>query len=185
MNFATLPGTEVEFEDDFDGLYANLVVESLPRHRVGIHHENRLFTPCSSRSPMPTPLPPARRHHEDRGAEGHPDVEWSVDAHSPFRPENDRFWSICSEAGIKLATHLASVTRYAAKGEEWNEPEVMLGDMDAFQWVFYYGDRPAHETTSARRSSRVGFAASRRSLLLSEQARCGRHTSSASSTTRS
>ena len=62
---------------------------------------------------------------------------------SPFRPDNDRFWSICSEAGIKLATHLATVTRYGAQGLEWNEEEVMLGDMDAFQWVFYYGDRPA------------------------------------------
>ena len=34
---------------------------------------------------------------------------------SPFRPENDRFWSICNEAGIRLATHLAGVTRYAAQ----------------------------------------------------------------------
>ena len=68
---------------------------------------------------------------------------------SPFRPENDRFWSICNEAGIRLSTHLASLTRYARQGEEWNEPEVMLGDMDAFQWVFYYGDRPAMETVGA------------------------------------
>ncbi len=68
---------------------------------------------------------------------------------SPFRPENDRFWSICSEANIRLCTHLSSLTRYAAQGEEWNEPEAMLGDMDAFQWVFYYGDRPAMETVGA------------------------------------
>src|SRR4029078_8115659 len=58
---------------------------------------------------------------------------------SPFRPDNDRFWSICNEAGIKLGTHPASVPRYGAQGVELNEEEVILGDMDAFQWVFYYG----------------------------------------------
>ena len=54
-----------------------------------------------------------------------------------------------AKPGIRLSTHLASLTRYADQGEEWNEPEVMLGDMDAFQWVFYYGDRPAMETVGA------------------------------------
>ena len=46
VNFATLPGTEVEFEDDFDGLYANLV--ALNRYlgtEWGFNYENRLFTP--------------------------------------------------------------------------------------------------------------------------------------------
>ena len=46
VNFATLPGTEVEFEDDFDGLYANLT--ALNRYlgtEWGFNYENRLFTP--------------------------------------------------------------------------------------------------------------------------------------------
>jgi predicted TIM-barrel fold metal-dependent hydrolase len=88
---------------------------------------------------------------------------------SPFRPENDRFWEICSEAGIKLTTHLASLTRYAAQGEDWNEPEVMLGDMDAFQWVFYYGDRPAMETVGAAILQGWFARFPKMQLLLSEQ----------------
>ncbi len=151
VNFAALPGIEVEFEDDFDGLYANLT--ALNRYlgkEWGFNCENRLFTPpfISFADPdgalalledlMKIEVP--RVIQTSSGPSMHT---------SPFRPENDRFWSICNEAGIALATHLASVTRYAAQGEEWNEPEVMLGDMDAFQWVFYYGDRPAMETVGA------------------------------------
>ena len=88
---------------------------------------------------------------------------------SPFRPDNDRFWAICSEAGINLATHLASVTRYGAQGREWNEEEVILGDMDAFQWVFYYGDRPAMETVGAAILQGFFQRFPNMKLLLSEQ----------------
>jgi predicted TIM-barrel fold metal-dependent hydrolase len=151
VNFATLPGIEVEFEDDFAGLYANLT--ALNRYlgeEWGYNHAGRLFTPpfISFADPegalqllddiMKREVP--RVIQTSSGPSMHT---------SPFRPENDRFWSICNEAGIRLSTHLASVTRYAAQGLEWNEEEVMLGDMDAFQWVFYYGDRPAMETIGA------------------------------------
>jgi hypothetical protein len=86
---------------------------------------------------------------------------------SPFRPENDRFWAICSEAGINLATHLASVTRYGAQGLDWNEEEVILGDMDV----------PGPSTTatarrwrpSALRSCRAGSHGSKMKPFLSEQ----------------
>jgi predicted TIM-barrel fold metal-dependent hydrolase len=151
VNFATLPGIEVEFEDDFDGLYANLT--ALNRYlgtEWGFNHANRLFTPpfISFADPegalqllddiMKIEVP--RVIQTSSGPSMHT---------SPFRPANDRFWSICNEAGIRLSTHLASVTRYGAQGLEWDEEEVMLGDMDAFQWVFYYGDRPAMETIGA------------------------------------
>lgn len=151
VNFAALPGIETEFEDDFEGLYANLTaLNRYLGHEWGFNHENRLFTPpfISFADPegalkllediMKIDVP--RVIQTSTGPSMHT---------SPFRPENDRFWSICNEAGIRLSTHLASITRYAAQGEEWNETEVMLGDMDAFQWVFYYGDRPAMETVGA------------------------------------
>src|SRR6476646_2390290 len=151
VNFATLPGTEVEFEDDFDGLYANLV--ALNRYlgtEWGFNYENRLFTPPFISFADPDA---ALAQLEDLMKIEVPKViqtSTGPSMHtSPFRPDNDRFWSICNEAGIKLATHLASVTRYGAQGVEWNEEEVILGDMDAFQWVFYYGDRPAMETVGA------------------------------------
>jgi predicted TIM-barrel fold metal-dependent hydrolase len=171
VNFATLPGIEVEFEEDFEGLYANLI--ALNRYlgtEWGYNYENRLFTPpfVSFADPelalvqleeiMKIDVPKVIQ--TSSGPSMHT---------SPFRPDNDRFWSICSEAGIKLATHLASVTRYAAQGEEWNEEEVMLGDMDAFQWVFYYGDRPAMETVGAAILQGWFARFPKMQLLLSEQ----------------
>jgi predicted TIM-barrel fold metal-dependent hydrolase len=171
VNFATLPGTEVEFEDDFDGLYANLT--ALNRYlgtEWGFNYENRLFTPPFISFADPDA---ALAQLEDIMKIDVPKVIQTSSGPSmhtsPFRPENDRFWSICSEAGIKLATHLASVTRYGAQGEEWNEPEVMLGDMDAFQWVFYYGDRPAYETVGAAILQGWFARFPKMQLLLSEQ----------------
>jgi predicted TIM-barrel fold metal-dependent hydrolase len=151
VNFATLPGIEVEFEDDFDGLYANLTaLNRYLGHEWGFNYENRLFTPPFISFAEPDA---ALQLLEDIMKIEVPRVIQTSSGPSmhtsPFRPENDRFWSICNEAGIRLATHLASVTRYASQGLEWNEEEVMLGDMDAFQWVFYYGDRPAMETVGA------------------------------------
>ena len=171
VNFATLPGTEVEFEDDFDGLYANLT--ALNRYlgtEWGFNYEGRLFTP------------PFVSFADPDGALAQLDDIMKIEVPkviqtssgpsmhtSPFRPENDRFWSICSEAGIKLATHLASVTRYGVQGLDWNEDEVMLGDMDAFQWVFYYGDRPAMETIGAAILQGWFARFPKMQLLLSEQ----------------
>jgi predicted TIM-barrel fold metal-dependent hydrolase len=68
---------------------------------------------------------------------------------SPFRPEMDRFWAQVNEAGIRVCTHLADVTYYGQQGREWDEPEVYVTDMSAFQWAMYQGDRPAYETVAA------------------------------------
>jgi predicted TIM-barrel fold metal-dependent hydrolase len=171
VNFATLPGTEAQFEGDLPGLYANLT--ALNRYlgtEWGYNYENRLFTPPFVSFGDPDM---ALEQLEDIMTIEVPKViqtSTGPSMHtSPFRPENDRFWSMCSEAGIKLATHLASLTRYAAQGEEWNEPEVMLGDMDAFQWVFYYGDRPAMETVGAAILQGWFARFPKMQLLLSEQ----------------
>ena len=109
VNFATLPGTEVEFEDDFDGLYANLI--ALNRYlgtEWGFNYENRLFTPPFVSFADPEA---ALQQLEDIMKIEVPKVIQTSSGPSmhtsPFRPENDRFWSICSEAGIKLSTHLA------------------------------------------------------------------------------
>lgn len=171
VNYAAIPGMEVEFEDDFDGLYANLV--ALNRYlgtEWGYNYEQRLFTPpfISFADPdaalmlldeiMKIEVPKVIQ--TSTGPSMHT---------SPFRPENDRFWSICAEAGIKLCTHLATVTRYGAQGLDWSEEEVMLGDMNAFQWVFYYGDRPAMETVGAAILQGWFARFPQMQLLLSEQ----------------
>ncbi len=166
-----LPGIEVEFEDDYDGLYANLT--ALDRYlgeEWGYNYENRLFTPPFVS--FADPEAAVKLLEEIMKVEVPRVIQTSTGPSmhtSPFRPENDRFWSICSEAGIRLATHLASVTRYAAQGMEWNEEEVMLGDMDAFQWVFYYGDRPAMETVGAAILQGWFQRFPKMKLLLSEQ----------------
>jgi predicted TIM-barrel fold metal-dependent hydrolase len=171
VNYATLPGSEPEFEEDFDGLYANLnALNRYLGHEWGFNKEQRLFTP-----PYISFADPERALDQLKlimDIEVPKIIQCSTGPsmfHSPFRPENDRFWDICSEAGIKLATHLASLTRYARQGEEWDEPEVMLGDMDAFQWVFYYGDRPAMETVGAAILQGWFERFPKMQLLLSEQ----------------
>jgi predicted TIM-barrel fold metal-dependent hydrolase len=171
VNFATLPGTEAEFEGDLPGLYANLT--ALNRYlgtEWGFNYEGRLFTPPFISFADPEM---ALAQLDDVMKIETPKViqtSTGPSMHtSPFRPENDRFWSICNEAGIRLCTHLASLTRYAAHGVEWNEEEVMLGDMDAFQWVFYYGDRPAMETVGAAIMQGWFARFPNMKLLLSEQ----------------
>jgi predicted TIM-barrel fold metal-dependent hydrolase len=171
VNFATLPGSEPEFEDDYEGLYANL--NALNRYlgaEWGFNYQQRIFTPpyiCFA-----DPEQALEQLKVIMDIEVPKVIQCATGPSmftSPFRPENDRFWSICSEAGIKLSTHLASLTRYAHQGEEWNEPEVMLGDMDAFQWVFYYGDRPAMETVGAAILQGFFEKFPKMQLLLSEQ----------------
>ena len=161
----------MEFEDDFDGLYANLV--ALNRYlgtEWGYNYEGRLFTPPFISFADPDGA--LQQLDEIMKLEVPKVIQTSSGPSmhtSPFRPENDRFWSICSEAGIKLCTHLATVTRYGAQGLDWNEDEVMLGDMDAFQWVFYYGDRPAMETVGAAILQGWFARFPKMQLLLSEQ----------------
>jgi predicted TIM-barrel fold metal-dependent hydrolase len=171
VNYAALPGIEVEFENDYDGLYANLT--SLNRYlgkEWGYNYEGRLYTPPFISFAEPEA---ALRQLEDILRIETPRVIQTSNGPSmhtsPFRPENHRFWSICSEAGIRLATHLASVTRYAAQGEEWSEPEVLFGDMDAFQWTLYHGDRPAMETVCAAILQSWFVRFPNMKLLLSEQ----------------
>jgi predicted TIM-barrel fold metal-dependent hydrolase len=171
VNYAALPGMEVEFEDDFDGLYANLV--ALNRYlgtEWGYNYEGRLFTPPFVSFADPSAA--LMLLDEIMKLEVPKVIQTSTGPSmhtSPFRPENDRFWSRCSEAGIKLCTHLATVTRYGAQGIDWNEDEVMLGDMNAFQWVFYYGDRPAMETVGAAILQGWFARFPKMQLLLSEQ----------------
>jgi predicted TIM-barrel fold metal-dependent hydrolase len=171
VNYATLPGTEGEFEGDLPGLYANLT--ALNRYlgtEWGFNYQGRLFTPPFISFADPdlalTQLEDVMKIETPRVIQTSTGPSMHT---SPFRPENERFWSICNEAGIRLCTHLASLTRYAAHGLEWNEEEVMLGDMDAFQWVFYYGDRPAMETVGAAILQGWFARFPNMKLLLSEQ----------------
>ena len=88
VNFATLPGTEAQFEGDLPGLYANL--DALNRYlgeRVGLQLREPALHPAVRLVRRPRGrAAPARRDHEDRGAEGHPDLDRPVDAHVAVPP---------------------------------------------------------------------------------------------------
>ena len=56
---------------------------------------------------------------------------------------------MANEAGVHLAVHLGG-TDYQKYGADWSEdPETVFGDFDAFQWMMYWGDRPAMELTAS------------------------------------
>jgi predicted TIM-barrel fold metal-dependent hydrolase len=64
-------------------------------------------------------------------------------------PVFDPIWSRIDEAGVRVAVHLGA-TDYQKYGADWSEdPETTFGHFDAFQWVMYWGDRPAMELTAA------------------------------------
>jgi predicted TIM-barrel fold metal-dependent hydrolase len=68
---------------------------------------------------------------------------------SPADPIFDPIWSRVNESGMRLCVHLGT-TDYQKYGADWSEdPDSSLGDFDAFQWMTYWGDRPAMELISA------------------------------------
>ena len=63
-------------------------------------------------------------------------------------PVFDPIWARIDEAGLRVAVHLGA-TDYQKYGADWSEdPDVTFGGFDAFQWVMYWGDRPAMELTA-------------------------------------
>ena len=172
VNYAALP-TEYEFEDDWVALYANQRAEN--RYLAaewGFVHRNRLFTPpvistvdagaaiAELDAVMSDPHGPPKVVQIAAGPSVH---------RSPFRPDLDPFWARLNEASINVCTHLSAVTFYGRQGHEWDEEEVMLGDMDALQWVLYYGDRPAYELVAAAVLQGLFARFPNIRLLLSEQ----------------
>jgi predicted TIM-barrel fold metal-dependent hydrolase len=171
INYAGPLGFEFEFEHDLEGLYANL--RAINRYLASewkFNHRDRIFTPpfisLASAERAVAELEAVLREELPRVIQ----VSSGPAIHrSPFRPELDPFWSRLNEAGIHVCTHLSNVTFYGRQGEEWDERECMLGDMDAFQWVFYYGDRPAMEMVGAAILQGFFSRFPRIRLLLSEQ----------------
>lgn len=172
VNYATI-ATEYEFEDNLEALYANQRAEN--RYLAaewGYTYQNRIFTP-----PVISTVDAAAAiaeldavMNDPHGAPKVIQLMAGPSVHrSPFRPELDPFWARLNEAGVNVCTHLSTVTFYGRQGLEWDEEEAMLGDMDAFQWVMYYGDRPAYETVAAAILQGLFARFPNVQLLLSEQ----------------
>jgi predicted TIM-barrel fold metal-dependent hydrolase len=172
VNYATI-ATEYEFEDNLEALYANQRAEN--RYLAaewGYAYKNRLFTPpvISTVDPQAAIAELDAVMNDPHGAPKLIQLVAGPSIHrSPFRPDLDPFWARLNEAEINICTHLSTVTFYGRQGLEWDEEEVMLGDMDALQWMLYYGDRPAYETVAAAVLQGLFARFPNIKLLLSEQ----------------
>jgi predicted TIM-barrel fold metal-dependent hydrolase len=172
VNYASI-ATEYEFEDDWEALYANQRAEN--RYlgaEWGFVYKNRIFTPpCISTVDKDMAVAELDACLNDpNGAPRLIQLVAGPSIHkSPFREEMDPFWARLNEAHINVCTHLSTVTFYGRQGLEWSEEEVMLGDMNAFQWMMYYGDRPAYETVAAAVLQGLFNRFPNVNLLLSEQ----------------
>jgi predicted TIM-barrel fold metal-dependent hydrolase len=145
---------EYEFADRVDALYAN--ARSFNRwvfEEIGYAHDRRMFLPPYI--PL-ADVDLAVRELERVLEQGAPLIQIkSGHAHGgrddPFGgrsvadPVFDPVWSRVNESGIGLTAHLGG-TDYQKYGADWSEdPELTFGDFDAFQWMMYWGDRPAME----------------------------------------
>ena len=148
---------EYEFADNIEAMYAN--VRAFNRwmyEEVGFAHENRLFLPpyipladvdlavaeLDVVLGQGAPVIQFKAGHA-HGGEANPHGGRSV-----ADPVFDPIWSRINEANTWVSTHLGG-TDYQKYGADWSEdPTATFGQFDAFQWMMYWGDRPAMEFTA-------------------------------------
>ena len=148
---------EYEFADNVAALYANIrAFNRWMLEEVGYVVENRMFLPpyIALADPdlaikeLETVMADGATIIQTKSGHAHGGRDNPFGGRSPADPVYDRFWSIVNEAGIRLAVHLGG-TDYQKYGADWSEnPEAVFGDFDAFQWMMYWGDRPAMELTA-------------------------------------
>jgi predicted TIM-barrel fold metal-dependent hydrolase len=149
---------EYEFADNVDALYANIRAFNRWMHEeVGFIADNRMWLPpyISFADPdlaikeLEIVMEQGANVIQTKSGHAHGGRDNPFGGRSLADPIYDRFWSICNEAGIRLAVHLGG-TDYQKYGADWSEdPQAVFFDFDAFQWMMYWGDRPAIELTSA------------------------------------
>lgn len=150
-------GLEYEFADDVDAIYANTQAFNRWIHEeIGFAHEQRIFLPpyVSLADPVRAEAEVARLIDEGapiiqiRAGYAHGGVDDPWGGRSPADPIFDRVWARVNEADVRVATHLGA-TDYQRAGRNWSEdPDAVLADFDALQWMLYWGDRPAMETVA-------------------------------------
>ncbi len=148
---------EYEFVDNMDALYANIRAFNRWMHEeVGFVADNRMFLPpyIALADPelavreLEQVIADGARMVQTKSGHAHGGAANPWGGRSPADPVYDRFWSIINEADIRLAVHLGG-TDYQKYGADWSEdPATVFGDFDAFQWMMYWGDRPALELTA-------------------------------------
>jgi len=149
---------EYEFADNIPALYANIRAFNRWMHEeVGYNSDNRMFLPpyISFADPelamkeLKQVIADGARMIQTKSGHAHGGADNPFGGRSLADPIFDDIWNVCNDAEIRLAVHLGG-TDYQKYGADWSEdPEATFGDFDAFQWMMYWGDRPALELTSA------------------------------------
>ena len=148
---------EFQFENNVDAIYANARAFNRWIHEeVGFCHAGRMYLPpylsladvdlavaeVDRLIAQGAPVVQLRAGHAHGGRSN------TTGGRSLADPLFDPVWARVDEAGVRVAFHLGA-TSYQRYGADWSEdPEVTFGDFDAFQWVCYWGDRPAMETVA-------------------------------------
>jgi len=149
---------EYEFADNIPALYANIrAFNRWMLEEVGYVADDRMFLPpyIALADPdlaikeLERVLADGAKMIQTKSGHAHGGPDNPFGGRSPADPVYDRFWSIVNEADVRLAVHLGG-TDYQKYGADWSEnPQDVFGDFDAFQWMMYWGDRPALELTAA------------------------------------
>jgi len=149
---------EYEFADNIPALYANIRAFNRWMHEeVGYNSDNRMFLPpyIAFADPdlavaeLEQVIADGARIIQTKAGHAHGGPDNPHGGRSLADPAFDRFWSIVNDAEIRLAVHLGG-TDYQKYGADWSEdPDATFGDFNAFQWMMYWGDRPAQELTAA------------------------------------
>ena len=148
---------EYEFADNIEALYANVRAFNRWMHEeVGYAHENRLFLPPYipladvdlAVKELETVLELGAPVIQFKAGHAHGGADNPFGGRSIADPVFDPVWARINESGVRVSTHLGG-TDYQKYGADWSEdPEATFGDFNAFQWVMYWGDRPAMEFTA-------------------------------------
>jgi predicted TIM-barrel fold metal-dependent hydrolase len=149
---------EYEFQTDIDAIHANARAYNRWIHEeVGYAHEGRMFLPPYI--PL-ADVDIAVEEVERVISEGarvlglstghaHGGRENPGGGRSIADPVFDPVWARINEAKVRVATHVGP-TDYQKYGADLSEdPEAVLGNFDALQWVLYWCDRPAMETVTS------------------------------------
>jgi predicted TIM-barrel fold metal-dependent hydrolase len=149
---------EYEFADRVPALYANIrAFNRWMLEEVGYVADRRMYLPpyIALADPelavkeLEQVIADGATVFQTKSGHAHGGADNPFGGRSPADPVYDRFWSIANEAGIRWAVHLGG-TDYQKYGADWSEnPKDVFGDFDAFQWMTYWGDRPAMELTAA------------------------------------
>lgn len=148
---------EFEFVDDIPAMYANIrAFNRWIYEEIGYAHENRMFLPPyialadvdQAVAELETVLDQGAPLVQFKSGHAHGGADNPLGGRSIADPIFDPVWARINEAEVRVAVHLGG-TDYQKYGADWSEdPEATFGEFDAFQWVCYWGDRPAMELTA-------------------------------------